>query len=327
MNLRTAFAFTTALSACLLIGDAALAAIKVNKAKINEGKIVLQGVTEPNAVVTLDGGVAKATADSTGLFNFGSLFYVPASCMVQLTSPGQTTVYTKVGSCQTVSLEAVGAWKNAESYAPNDLVTYEGSTYRARIAVPSNVVPGADTSKYWEVFSARGAQGAQGPQGLRGPRGIAGVDGVAGATGPTGAIGSTGPTGPTGANGSTGPTGAAGLFAGQIDLTAATAGYYYTGNGAAVSQQQNNPIIQTGSAYGIPAPAATSISQIRCRSSGLQDVFVAIYVNSFSVGTCPVASGSAIVGSYNLSAGDVITAEVYAPTQNPGIISWSIGTQ
>jgi len=123
-----------------------------------------------------------------------------------------------------------GAWTEGTTYAPNDVVSDNGSTY---IALQPNRGT-TDVTEFWAPFAMQGAVGPQGPQGLKGAQGSAGltgpqgfqglkgdkgdtgaagpqgVPGIAGAMGPQGLKGNTGNTGATGPQGPKGDTGAAG---------------------------------------------------------------------------------------------------------------------
>ncbi|WP_027480516.1 carbohydrate-binding protein [Deinococcus pimensis] len=77
-----------------------------------------------------------------------------------------------------------GAWSATTTYAVNDTVKLNGSTFRALQAhtnqSPSTAVPPVDTA-YWEVLAARGADGTAGTPGANGnafPRGTGGTFGV-----------------------------------------------------------------------------------------------------------------------------------------------------
>src|SRR5580700_9146077 len=84
------------------------------------------------------------------------------------------------------------------TYAVNDVVTYNGSSYVAIAANgPNTQTPDQNTSA-WSVMAQQGAIGAQGSTGPMGPMGL------------TGATGATGPQGPQGPSGSQGPQGATG---------------------------------------------------------------------------------------------------------------------
>ncbi len=115
---------------------------------------------------------------------------------------------------------AVG-WTNLVSYAVNDAVFYNGSSWVASQSNSSQ--PPAVGSAYWSLLAQQGAQGpagatgatgaagSQGSPGTQGPMGPAGPIGPAGATGPQGPPGQAGAAGATGAQGPQGPAGPAGL--------------------------------------------------------------------------------------------------------------------
>ena len=105
------------------------------------------------------------------------------------------------------------------TYAPYDIVTYNGSTYDAVASIgPGGATPDVNTN--WALMAEQGAAGpagATGPQGpigltgAAGPQGIQGVPGATGATGPQGPTGLTGAAGTTGLQGPMGPSGEAGV--------------------------------------------------------------------------------------------------------------------
>jgi hypothetical protein len=76
-----------------------------------------------------------------------------------------------------------GAWSNATGYQPDDLVTHNGQTYRAKIT-HTNRQPA--NTRFWELLVIRGAAGVPGtigPQGPQGPQGPAGPNtGISGGT-------------------------------------------------------------------------------------------------------------------------------------------------
>jgi Chaperone of endosialidase/Collagen triple helix repeat (20 copies) len=88
-----------------------------------------------------------------------------------------------------------GAWKNTATYQPNDLVTYLGGTWRAKLT-NKNKTPVAGTT--WEQVALKGDKGVDGDDGDTGPRGLQGAKGDTGAIGPQGAKGDTGAAGPQG---------------------------------------------------------------------------------------------------------------------------------
>jgi len=65
-----------------------------------------------------------------------------------------------------VGINPLGAWLGSTKYQPNDVVTYQGSTWRAKIT-SLNKIPGIGAN-YWEQLAAKGAAGAAGPQGAPG---------------------------------------------------------------------------------------------------------------------------------------------------------------
>ena len=77
------------------------------------------------------------------------------------------------------------AFNNGASYAINDVVTYNGSSYVA-IAATNPGDPTPDVNPNWSLMAQQGAAGAQGPKG------------DTGAQGPTGPTGAQGPQGPPG---------------------------------------------------------------------------------------------------------------------------------
>ncbi len=89
-----------------------------------------------------------------------------------------------------------GLWNISKTYALNDAVTYNGSSYISLIANNTGNEP--DTAPGdWSVVASVGAAGPAGPTG---------PTGATGATGNTGATGAQGPAGPTGPQGPAGPT-------------------------------------------------------------------------------------------------------------------------
>ena len=97
------------------------------------------------------------------------------------------------GATGAVGLSWQGTWNNGTSYALNDAVEFNGTTY---ISILAGTAHQPDTSpSFWSVLAQMGATGATGS---------AGTTGAAGATGATGAQGIAGTTGATGATGAQG---------------------------------------------------------------------------------------------------------------------------
>jgi hypothetical protein len=81
--------------------------------------------------------------------------------------PGQTQPSTAAyWELLASGLNPAGAWVSTTKYQPNDLVTSNGSTWRAK-RTNLNKAPIAGAN--WEQFAAQGSQGSQGVQGPAGP--------------------------------------------------------------------------------------------------------------------------------------------------------------
>jgi hypothetical protein len=76
-----------------------------------------------------------------------------------------------------------GAWSTTLAYRVNDAVSFQGTSYIARLA-NTGVTPTNTTN--WAVLAAKGAAGATGPAGPAGLAGPAGPAGPAGAAGVSG---------------------------------------------------------------------------------------------------------------------------------------------
>lgn len=322
--MKRASLLVASVAAMSAISMPAEAAITVDKASIKQGVITLQGTADAGAVIKLDGGVAKATADSNGKFDFGKLDYVPTSCVVKLTSPGQTTVLASVKNCDPIALKSKGNWSPTESYITDELVFHDGSTWRAKTKVPAQIAPSEMSGKYWQLFAQAGAEGPRGstgPQGPAGPQGFRGPAGPAGAQGPAGATGATGATGPVGSSGST-----AALFAGQINLTSAPDNsYIFTGNGAASSVSGSG---LTSENYGIVVANTFSFSGVVCRHSGTRLVSLTIYKDTSPIVTCTSSGGVVNFGSGagQIGVGQVFTVSISTGSgvNTLGYLSWNL---
>jgi hypothetical protein len=183
--------------------SAAMAAdLTVTNAKIQAGKLFITGKTlTAGTKVRLDGQAGEAfnvVSSATKTFVF-SVVYHPDDCIVTLqkfTPPATLGVPTNaiVADCGPKGVIPRGAWvPNAPngSYLANDLVTFQGSRWRAKRASigKSPATHPAD----WEKFAARGATGPAGPSGATAPR----CNRATGSRskGPTGATRAAGPRG------------------------------------------------------------------------------------------------------------------------------------
>ena len=177
--------------------------------RIANGRLVITGTTQSgNMLVRLDGkvnaGFQVRSNNVTKAFTF-SVLYHPGDCIVTLqkVNPNNTlgpAANFVVADCGLGFLPR-GVWTAAASYLLNDVVTFGGSSWRAkRASLNKQPVAGLD----WELWAAKGAAGPLGPRGLQG---VAGAAGPPGPTGPAGPTGATGPVGPAGAQGPVGPRG------------------------------------------------------------------------------------------------------------------------
>jgi hypothetical protein len=171
----------------LPVGPANAADIAVNDAKIAGGKLVITGTTAaPGAWVRLDrqtDASFNVKSDAEGAFAF-RIVYHPGDCIVDLqelispTALGEATS-ALVADCGPAGVSPRGAWNAGASYVRNDLVTYQGSTWRAR-RDNANATPVAGA--VWEQFAAAGETAERGtsegePAGQRvAPSGPAGGD-------------------------------------------------------------------------------------------------------------------------------------------------------
>jgi len=157
-----------------------LADIAIVKAEISSGRLVVAGTRTGTAPRIVLDGRYDAEVAANGSFSF-ALIYLPADCIVRLEADGGTggEELAVVANCAPRSLRPRGAWRNNVRYAANDLVTDDGTTYRARASNSGKRPPLSPAN--WEVFAARGERGPQGIQGATGYRGLDGAPGRDGA--------------------------------------------------------------------------------------------------------------------------------------------------
>jgi hypothetical protein len=208
----------TALSLVLLAAATAPAAaqqISVTTATVEAGKLVIEGKSpQPKQKVTLDGRFNEKSNGSRA-FRFSLDDYLPPSCIVSLKA-GALLTTAVVANCGPRGLTPRGPWNGEDEYVADDLVTFGGSSWRAK---RDNTGKTPASGKDWEAFARAGETG---PQGNAGPVGPAGPQGD---TGPQGEIGPQGPQGATGVQGPTGATGPQGIVnAWQISGTPSESG-------------------------------------------------------------------------------------------------------
>jgi hypothetical protein len=156
--------------------------LSVTSAKIQGGRLVITGTTaSPRMRVRLDGQVAapfNVISSSQRMFVF-TLVYHPGDCVVTLQklllpSSLGPAVNALVADCGPRGLLPRGIWNATTTYAMDDLVVLDGSSWRAKVKNSNKRPP--DTS-YWEQFTAKGDQGDPGQPGPAGPQGPQGGSG------------------------------------------------------------------------------------------------------------------------------------------------------
>ena len=186
--------------------------VSVLSAEIKAGLLSITGRTrQPKMRVSIDGSSFQTVSDAAGRFAF-LVHHRPTDCTVTLSTAAASSFTTLVARCASVGLDPRGPWKATIAYRADDLVTWEGSAWRA-LRTSKGSMPGRVAAD-WEIFVAKGTKGDEGdagPKGDAGPAGPQGPIGPAGSPGPAGATGPIGATGAPGPQGDPGPAGPAGL--------------------------------------------------------------------------------------------------------------------
>jgi hypothetical protein len=158
-----------------------------------------------------------------------------------------------------------GTYDLNQTYAPRDIVVYEGSAYLA--TAPTVGAPGTDPS--WTLLVAKGDAG---PTGATGPTGPAGPQGVKGDTGATGAQGLQGPAGQNGSSVSVAAAPAITCPNGGAAITDAFSHTQYVCDGAAGPQgpqgAQGSPGMSTVVAQTWINSSSLPIRTTNCCSTG-----------------------------------------------------------
>ncbi|HEY2384972.1 MAG TPA: hypothetical protein VGK48_27675, partial [Terriglobia bacterium] len=164
---------------------------------IADGSVTTQKLA--NAAVTADkiapGSVVKSinSLTDTVLLQGGANVNIRMSGNSLIIDAAGTGDAGPAGPAGPAGLVWQGTWNNATTYAVNDAVAFNGTSYIS-IQAGAGHQPNTNAA-FWTVLAQQGATGAAG---------------ATGATGATGAAGPQGPQGPAGAIGATGATGAAG---------------------------------------------------------------------------------------------------------------------
>lgn len=187
-----------ALALITLLPVAAYApSILITEAKVQGGRLIVSGqAPSANQQVKLDNRFT-VTSNGSKAFAFNLSNYLPSDCIVVVRA-GALAATAVVTDCAAAGLSPRGAWTTDTVYLPNDLVTFQDSSWRAKSA--SRGKRPDTNAAAWEKFAAEGETGATGPLGATGATGATGPSGPKGDKGATGAGGATGPTGPRGAS-------------------------------------------------------------------------------------------------------------------------------
>jgi len=169
-----------------------------------------------------------------------------------------------------------GTYDLNQTYAPRDVVVYEGSAYLA--TAPTVGAPGTDPS--WTLLVAKGDAGPTGATGPTGPTGPAGPQGVKGDTGATGAQGVQGPAGQNGSSVSVGAAPAITCPNGGAAITDAFSHTQYVCDGATGPQgpqgTQGSPGLSTIVAQTWINLAAFSAPVVNCCNTAWAEIPTAI---------------------------------------------------
>jgi hypothetical protein len=115
-----------------------------------------------------------------------------------------------------------GEWNASDSYVQNDVVSYQGTSFAALMAITSPAPPDQSPAS-WGVIAKKGDTGATGAQGPIGP------------VGPQGRVGATGPQGIQGVPGTNGTNGTNGADGTGVTVVGEPAGIHCANGGSAVT--------------------------------------------------------------------------------------------
>jgi hypothetical protein len=299
-------------SATLSVVTAHAAEIAITAAEVNKGLLIVSGKTpSPNQQIRLDDQIT-AVSNGSRAFKFELSDYLPPDCIVELQAGGKTA-NAVVANCGPRGVSPRGAWKSNEDYLANDLVSLQGSTWRA---IAANKSRRPDTHpKQWELFASKGNAGPEGPAGPKGAKGATGDTGPAGPKGAKGATGPEGPQGPVGPKGPRGSQGVIGSWARNLtEPVEASTGYtwkFFDTSGVTVeitSDSQKLFAVSSANALG--------------NNSNQDDWYVA---------TCYRPSGSSdeltSVAMMHTYVSSILTATSLTSTSifNPGVGVWEVG--
>jgi len=155
------FVLLAAIGVASNVEHAQAADITVSAGKIQAGKLVITGRTQfGNTRVRLEGQTApifNTTSHPTAKTFAFSFVYHPGDCTVVLQKVNaNNTLGPAVGAviadCGPLALAPRGAWVTNRSYYTNDLVTFGGSSWRAK-RTNLNKLPATNAAD-WAIFAA-----------------------------------------------------------------------------------------------------------------------------------------------------------------------------
>lgn len=200
--------------ASLVLASNAQAAVTIQKASLEAGRLKILGSAPAGTVVRIHGTNFTDRAGSDGAFAFNVVYRTP-DCQIVLTTNTGTTVVVLIDSCAP-GFVSRGPWGATAQYRAGDLAFLDGSNWLA-LRANRNRRPGAVGSGLdWQVFAARGPVGPTGPTGPRGFQGEQGDTGPQGLRGLKGDDGEPGNPGAPGSPGVPGAPGESGIFAGAV---------------------------------------------------------------------------------------------------------------
>jgi hypothetical protein len=141
-----------------LVSGAQAASLTVTDAKVEGGRLVVKGTSSPHQSVSADGRFT-VVSNAAGAFGFSISNYMPPDCVIDVTA-GRAKDSGVIANCGPAGVTARGAWTTYGKYLQNDLVTFQGSTWRAKL-FNAGKQPNSNP-RLWELFAARGEKGLQG---------------------------------------------------------------------------------------------------------------------------------------------------------------------
>ena len=315
---------------------------------INVGTSNLNIKSGTITIVSLAG--AAGAQGSTGLAGATG-----ATGAVGPTGAGTTGAAGATGATGATGINFRGSYSLNSAYAPNDVATFNNSSYICILTDPTLPAGGGliqsqppTNSTYWSLlapagtngtngttgatgatgatgFGFPGTPGAAGATGATGPIGATGATGIAGATGATG-VGTTGATGATGPIGNTGSTGTASIYGDGSDgvtpgVCAVTSNTNWVTSPPASSLQCTNFSVASGVTLTIP-------SGLIIRATGSGTITGTITVQSNSTAGQGIASSAAGIdcnGTVREPGGGAINSLLAHLLVSPGQIGGGVG--